>query len=359
MTPPAVPTNADPSPPVVTTHSRASSIKSFDPTTEDCGDNLPGTVPSKGQRHLSPHSVFDEDILRAKFDQHNIKQTHVITIYRHLIQNNVTSFDDIPTIPVAAKNLLNKEFVLTTSKVVQRSDAKDNSTSKLLIELQDGQRIETVIMRYGNVELSSFPPEEREKRAKELEAEGRTFKSNKRATVCVSSQVGCSMGCTFCATGTMGLLSNLTMGEIVEQLYHANQVDKIRNVVFMGMGEPLDNYNAVLGAINAMVDTSRFGLSPSRVTVSTVGVVPRIYALMRDAPQVGLALSLHAPNQELRTKIVPTGKAWHIDRIWTATMAFINNQNRAIKSNASKRHILIEYVLISKVNDTPEVAHQL
>jgi adenine C2-methylase RlmN of 23S rRNA A2503 and tRNA A37 len=101
---------------------------------------------------------------------------------------------------------------------VDRKDAQDGSTTKLLIKLQDGQMIETVIMRYGSVELSSFPVKERERRLKELEKQGRTHTSNKRATVCVSSQVGCAMGCTFCATGTMGLMSNLTTGEIVEQL---------------------------------------------------------------------------------------------------------------------------------------------
>lgn len=141
-----------------------------------------------------------------------------------------------------------------------------------MIELQDGQRIETVIMRYGDVALDNYPVLQKEK----LTTDGTfQFKSNKRATVCVSSQVGCAMGCTFCATGindsltfinllgTMNLLANLNPGEILEQLCknrysttnsidHANQVEKIRNVVFMGMGEPLDNYDAVLDAVDVM-----------------------------------------------------------------------------------------------------------
>jgi adenine C2-methylase RlmN of 23S rRNA A2503 and tRNA A37 len=162
----------------------------------------------------------------------------------------------------------------------------------------------------------------------------------------------------------MGLMGNLFDYEIVEQLYHANSFEKIRNVVFMGMGEPLgkkllltrDNYENVLTAIKVMIDTRYFSLSPSKVTVSTVGVVPRLISLCKDLPQIGLALSLHAPTQELRTSIVPTSKAWHIDRIIKVTMDFIHNQNRG---KGKKRHVLIEYVLIRDINSSPKVAHDL
>lgn len=157
----------------------------------------------------------------------------------------------------------------------------------------------------------------------------------------------------------MKLLANLTAGEIIEQLYHANQVEKIRNVVFMGMGEPLDNYDAVLKAVKMMQDTGRFALSPSHVTISTVGVVPRIHDLCRDMPNVGLALSLHAPTQELRTKIVPTAKAWNINRIIEATDKFIELQNASVKSSNRRRHVLVEYVLIKNVNDSCEIAHEI
>jgi sorting nexin-8 len=126
----------------------------------------------------------------------------------------------------------------------------------------------------------------------------------------------------------------------------------------MGMGEPLDNYQQVLNAIEAMTDVSRFGLSPSRISVSTVGVVPRMWSLIQDAPQIGLALSLHAPNQTLRTQIVPSSKAWHLDRIMEAMDAFIENQNQSTSLNR-KRHVLIEYVLIADVNDSEEIAHEL
>ena len=164
------------------------------------------------------------------------------------------------------------------------------------------------------------------------------------------------MGCTFCATGTMGLTSNLFAGEILEQLYHANQVCKIRNVVFMGMGEPLDNYNAVITAIRGMTDVKRFSLGYGQISVSTVGVAPRMRQLADDAPAVNLALSLHAPNQTLRTEIVPSSKAWHIDKIIEALDYFIQCQNAVSRR---QKNTLIEYVLIKDVNDSDEAAHQL
>ncbi|KAJ3193979.1 sorting nexin, partial [Irineochytrium annulatum] len=311
-------------------------------------------------RKLTPPSIYDIDLLNEAFESRSLKMHHVQNIHRCLIQQNAQAVDDIPDLPKLAREFLKSDFAFLTSKVVERSDAKDGSTTKLLIQLQDGQRIETVIMRYGSTELANYPEEEKEKKAqKEKDGEARPYKSNKRATVCISSQVGCAMGCTFCATGTMGLLSNLTTGEIIEQLVHANKVEKIRNVVFMGMGEPLDNYPAVLNAVKMMIDPARFCLAAHRITVSTVGVVPRIRDLMRDVPQIGLALSLHAPTQELRVQIVPTAKAWPLDRIMQAARDFIVAQNRENKTDASKRHILIEYVLIAGLNDTVEVAHEL
>ncbi|KAJ3032768.1 sorting nexin, partial [Rhizophlyctis rosea] len=306
------------------------------------------------KRVLNPKPLFDEPLLTEAFTQAGIKPHHITKLYRLFLQQNITSYSQIPELPRAALEILEKEFTVMTSKIISRTDAADGSTTKLLVELQDGQRIESVIMRYGDVVLDQFPEEE--KRKLQVGEGGEvSFRSNKRATLCVSSQVGCAMG----STGTMGLLTNLSPGEILEQLIHANTVEKIRNIVFMGMGEPLDNYDAVLASIRSMTDTSRFGLSPHRISVSTVGVIPRIHALQRDVPDIGLALSLHAPTQELRTEIVPTAKAWPIHRILEATDSFIANQNKKIKSHNRRKHVLVEYVLIKDVNDSVEVAHQL
>jgi len=171
--------------------------------------------------------------------------------------------------------------------------------------------------------------------------------------------------CTFCATGTMGLRSNLTQGEIVEQLVIANRFAPIRNIVFMGMGEPLHNYEAVLGSIECMSDPLRFNLAPSRITVSTVGIVPRMLDLTRDLPSVQLALSLHAPTQELRQKIVPTAKTYHLDKLMDAADYFISRgAQKSGGSKAKQRRILIEYVLLcdsegKSVNCGEKEAHEL
>jgi adenine C2-methylase RlmN of 23S rRNA A2503 and tRNA A37 len=140
-------------------------------------------------------SVLDQKSLTEAFEELKISTKHIKLIWRYVIQNQVEEFVQIPGIPKRALELLNRDFVITTSKVVSRTDNQDKSTTKLLIELQSGQRVETVIMRYGDVALSSFPIEEKEKLFQDGEYK---FKSNKRATLCVSSQVGCAMGCTFC-----------------------------------------------------------------------------------------------------------------------------------------------------------------
>ena len=158
-----------------------------------------------------------------------------------------------------------------------------------------------------------------------------------RNTLCVSSEVGCQMGCTFCATGTMGLTADLTAGEIIEQLVHALQIAPIRNIVFMGMGEPLNNYNAVLSAVQLMTHPQAFALRRKCVTVSTVGVIPRIAQLAQDMPGVSLALSLHAPNQELRAKIVPSARAYKLDRLMETLQKY---------QDQTQQRVFIEYVML-------------
>ena len=149
------------------------------------------------------------------------------------------------------------------------------------------------------------------------------------------------MQCTFCATGTMGLTGDLSTGEICEQLVLALRVVPIRNVVFMGMGEPLNNYNAVKHAVLMMSHPQIFALRRRRITVSTVGIIPRITAMIDDMPGVSLALSLHAPNQELRTRIVPSGKAYKLEKLMAAVAAY---------HRATQQRILIEYVLLGEIN---------
>ena len=275
----------------------------------------------KPRRVLSPQSVFDHAALLAFFEENDIKPRHATSLIGRLIRGRDTSFVDVPDLPKKCYELMPSHFAVTTSKLIQARTSSDGTTTKMLVRLQDDKDVEAVIMRH-----------------------------DQRSTLCVSSQVGCAMGCTFCATGTMNLLANLTTGEILEQLYLANRIEPITNVVFMGMGEPLDNYDAVVRAINCMTDEAWFGLSKNKVTLSTVGVAPRMEQLAREAPHVNLALSLHAPSQELRASIMPAARAFPLPRLLAAMDYHIAH---------CSRHVLVQYVLLGGVNDSDEAAHEL
>lgn len=299
---------------------------------------------------MSPMPLFDEECMLEECEKLGIKPQHCYTMWRYIIQKGILNIDEIPDLPKALYQLVKEKFSITTSKVIKSETSKDGSATKLMVQLQDGKLVESVIMRYGAVQFAEYH-KDKQKQNEEITA----FRSKPRATLCVSSQVGCQMGCTFCATGTMGLTGNLTSGEILEQLYHANKFENILNIVFMGMGEPLDNYEAVLAAINGMSDVKRFHIARDKISISTVGVTPRIRSLATDLPGISLALSLHAPTQELRSTIVPSSKAWHIDRIMEATDYFLRVQNE----NGAKHWVLTEYVLIANVNDSEITAKEL
>jgi adenine C2-methylase RlmN of 23S rRNA A2503 and tRNA A37 len=268
------------------------------------------------------------------FAEYGIKRSHCPLVWKHLTRNPGLPIDSVPNIPALAKEILRDKFTITTSRLVSSTTSRNGSTTKLLIELQDGHRVESVIIRYD----------------KDSDKDVTEGGGESRITLCVSSQIGCQMGCTFCATGTMGLLGNLTGGEICEQLYHANTIEKIDNIVFMGMGEPLSNYDSVLSAIRGMTDANRFNLANYRITLSTVGIVPKMYQITHDMPSVHLALSLHAPTQEMRQLIVPSARAFKLDAIIEALDDHLWRTGRAV---------LIEYVLLAGVNDAIDTAHLL
>lgn len=214
------------------------------------------------------------------------------------------------------------QFVLATSKVIQRLDSTDG-TIKLLIEYADGERVEAVLI-----------PEP------------------KRATVCLSTQAGCAMGCSFCASGLDGLRRNLTAGEILQQMLHLWQAAGVRptNVVFMGTGEPLANYDATIGAVKAIIDPDRFGISARHVTVSTVGLPKQILRLARESLPITLAISLHAPLDEIRRELIPAAEKYTIEEIIAAADEFFHSRNR---------EITLEYILLGGVNDTNVCAEAL
>jgi len=281
------------------------------------------------KRELLHNSIFDDIVLHRFLEEHG-KLDHAITLWKHFYRNETSAtFDNCPDLPKDLKHLLNENFVPYCTKVEKVYNSSDQTTTKLLIRLEDGNLIETVIMRYDrkNSQALSHRP---------------------RSTVCISSQVGCRMGCRFCATGTMGLIGHLTAGEIVEQLVHASRVSKIKNVVFMGMGEPLDNYENLVSAIRTMIHGRKFNMGPAHICVSTVGVIPRMKQILKDIPGVRLALSLHAPTQELRNEIVPSAKAYALPKLLSVVDDFLK-----------EGRVMIEYILIGGVNDSEENARLL
>lgn len=191
------------------------------------------------------------------------------------------------------------------------------------------------------------------KHADGLRSESVVLPMHHAVTLCISSQVGCKMGCAFCETGKMGLLRNLTAAEIVSQVYYARHVlgHPVRNIVFMGMGEPFDNYEAVMQAIAVLTDPAGLGIGPRRITVSTSGDVDAIGRFTSDAdPALNLAVSVNAPNDLVRDKIMPVNKKWNMEQLKSAMQAYCLHP---------RRKILVEYVLLKGVNDSLESADQL
>jgi adenine C2-methylase RlmN of 23S rRNA A2503 and tRNA A37 len=336
-----------------------------------CSDFRPKNKMSKRDKEANARkSIWNTNLLSTI---PGIKDMHIVNIQRYLIiRPNTESLLDIPydrwSVPLKVQAVIKEEYSLTSTKIHKVFPSVKNKTTKLLIELFDGHFIEAVIMEHIG-----------------------------HCTLCVSSQIGCKMGCKFCATGTMGIIGNLTAAEICEQLWHALGQAKIRNVVFMGMGEPLDNYDNVKQAVLMMTNDRIFGIGPRHVTVSTVGVIKNMYRLTEDIPFVSLALSLHGPNQEVRLKIVPTAASNKFELLIEAMDNHIRTyvppkSGRVINrkdtkrlaekeveqaddsevvaddnfdlSNINKKHnvragAMIEYILIKDINVLPEHAHEL
>ncbi|ERN02751.1 hypothetical protein AMTR_s00086p00023740 [Amborella trichopoda] len=283
---------------------------------------------------MAVHSIFDAGVLRNEFEKAGISHKFIPLIWKYILHNPGCQAHEVPSLPSIAYPLLSSKFKSMTSTLASVVDSSDRVTTKLLIELQSGSFVEAVIMRY-DTRLGRYG--------------GNPRPGGPRSTLCISSQVGCKMGCTFCATGSMGFKSNLSSGEIVEQLVHASSFSDIRNIVFMGMGEPLNNYAAVVEAVQAMTG-SCFRLSPKRITISTVGIIHAINKLKDDLPNVNLAVSLHAPIQDIRCQIMPAARAFPLGRLM---------DNLRLYQENSQRKILIEYIMLDGVNDEEQHAHQL
>jgi 23S rRNA (adenine2503-C2)-methyltransferase len=252
-------------------------------------------------------------------------------VARWLYRRLVTSFDAMTDLPAALRARLAAEFVIDAPATVTTVQSADGSTRKALLRLHDGQTIETVLMEYDQSE-----------------------RGRARATVCVSTQAGCAMGCVFCATGQQGFVRNLSSGEIIAQVLHIARLlqledGHVTNLVFMGMGEPLANYDQVLRAIRLLADPDGFGLGQRHMTLSTVGLVPMMRRFAREGLQVGLAISLHTPDDEQRRRLIPTAKQ-DVAEIVAAARDW---------SHATGRRFSVEYALIDGDNDHPEQAEAL
>jgi 23S rRNA (adenine(2503)-C(2))-methyltransferase len=286
------------------------------------------------KRKLKPLPIFDPDVLESFLVERKHKAKHAANIWKYLLATPkaaISNIENVPGLPKALVEPIKSTFALFTTKVVRATTSTDETT-KLLVELQDGMRVETVIIKQG---CST---------ARRPDGEPKT-------TICVSSQVGCKMGCNFCATGSMGELGSLYAGEILEQLIHARRWACIRNVVFMGMGEPFNNYKNVLRAVRGMLDPKRFGLSGKRVTVSTVGVTQKsIERFTNDLPNVSLAISLHAPNQKLRETLTSAARGLPLPKL----MAAVDNH---LEKTGKK--VMMEYVMLKGFNDSIATAHEL
>ncbi|MPV85855.1 23S rRNA (adenine(2503)-C(2))-methyltransferase RlmN [Ostreibacterium oceani] len=267
--------------------------------------------------------------LKQFFADMGEKPFRATQVMQWIYHEGVLDFDAMTNLSKACRESLKTNATLTLPDIVTRQHSQDG-TRKWLLNVAGGNAIEVV-----------FIPE------------------NERGTLCISSQAGCALACPFCSTAHEGFNRNLSAAEIIGQVWIAMQElgwqksgrRKITNVVFMGMGEPLLNYQAVVKAANLMMDDRGFGLSKRRVTISTSGIVPKIHALKTDS-SVALAVSLHAPTDELRDVIVPINKKYPIATLMDACKAFVQDEHR-------KKHITWEYVMLDGVNDSLAHARDL
>jgi 23S rRNA (adenine2503-C2)-methyltransferase len=245
-------------------------------------------------------------------------------LWQGVFRDQVSSYEEITTLPKPLRRRLTTQIPWTPPRVLRLETSHDGDTSKLLLCLEDHETIETVIMR-----------------------------SSQRMTACVSTQVGCRMGCVFCATGRSGFVRNLTTAEIIEQVLAVRRQignASLSNIVYMGMGEPLDNYDATVCSIRILSDPRGLDLGIRNFTVSTVGVVPGIRRLASEGLQMTLAVSLHAAEDALRTLLVPANRRYPVAKLLDACQAY---------ANQTHRRITFEITLIDGVNDSDVHAGQL
>ncbi|MBI9048367.1 MAG: 23S rRNA (adenine(2503)-C(2))-methyltransferase RlmN [Anaerolineaceae bacterium] len=268
--------------------------------------------------------TFDEMV--QFFSENGLQKFRVKQLWQGMYKELKTHPSEITTLSKSLTDQLGEFFTFSNLKTLQISASSDGETEKALLELPDQNAIETVRMSY-----------------------------HKRETICISTQVGCAMNCGFCATGKMGLMRNLSAGEIVEQViiyqrYLALEDKKVTNIVFMGMGEPFHNYGAFIKAANIINAPEGLQLGERRMTVSTVGLPDLIRKFADETRQINLAISLHSANNEKRSNIVPINKKYPIHELLSACKYYLQKTNR---------RITFEYAIMRGYNDTANDAKQL
>jgi 23S rRNA (adenine2503-C2)-methyltransferase len=283
------------------------------------------TVPGRATR---PRGLYDLNLpeLEARVQDLDFPAYRGRQLWRWAYRQLVTDYSDMANIPTALRRALAAEAPLSLLDPVRSVASGDAETIKTLYRTGDDQVLETVLMLYPN-----------------------------RATVCVSCQVGCAVGCAFCATGLMGLARNLGAGEMVAQVVGAAREARRRgreltNIVMMGMGEPLQNYAETMKFIRIVHDPEGLDIGARRITVSTSGVVPRIDALADEPLQLNLAVSLHAPGDELRSRLVPINRRYPIATLMAAVDRYVAKTGRRVS---------FEYALMRGINDSDKTAHDL
>jgi len=252
--------------------------------------------------------------------------THATRIWSYLYREFVASVDSMTDLPPQLLAWMKRETNIRSLQPARQTLADDGETSKCLLVLEDGNQIETVQMKYAH-----------------------------RATACLSSQVGCALGCVFCATGQMGFTRDLTAGEIVAQALFVERAlrsegRRLTNLVLMGMGEPLLNYDAVTTAIEILRDPGALAIGAKQITVSTVGAIPGIVRLADERRPYSLAISLHAATQQERLKLLPAARPWPLNELMNACRYYTQQLNRKI---------FFEWTVIEGENDSPTQAYAL
>jgi 23S rRNA (adenine2503-C2)-methyltransferase len=293
-------------------------------------------------------SILDlsRDRLTSTLIEMGEKKFRADQVWRAIYYETLSSFDEMSTLSKPFREKLKDTYTFSALEQAMFLTSADKTTSKALYKLHDGELIETVLMRY--------------------ETDGHR---RNRKTACISTQAGCALGCTFCATGQQGFRRNLTVGEIVAQVIEMQrlaraedeaQMDEgkrskgdiqgVTNVVFMGMGEPLANYRNVIAAIRVLNDGQGLNIGARHITVSTVGLVPQILQMIEEELQINLAISLHAPDNATRSQTMPINKRYPVEELIRACHKY---------ADATGRRIFFEYVLLKEQNDSVEQAQKL